>query len=266
MDDHQFKQLLAYFNLSGKGYRKVRKGVKKRIARHMQSLGCRQIERYLQRLAADETIKNQCAALMTVSISRFYRDRRVWSVLEKELLPDLVAGRTAPVRIWSAGCGRGEEVYSFRIAWEDLRLQRNGRPRLEIVATDVNSDYLAQAQKGVYNRGSVRELTAEQLGRYFESRPGGSRYCIRPELKTNIAWSCQDLVSGQNPPGLFDIIFLRNNLLTYYRDPQKGAAFERVTATLQHNGTLIIGAHERLPDTAGRFVPVSGTNLIFQYR
>jgi len=264
MDDHQFRQLLDFFNLSWKGYRKVRKGVKRRIARHMQTLGCRRIERYLQYLAADERVKNTCVELLTVSISRFYRDRRVWSVLEKDILPNLVAGRTRPVRIWSAGCARGEEVYSFRIAWEALKLKAAVRARLELIATDVNSDYLEQARKGVYDRGSVRELTTEQVERHFESRKGGRRLHIRPELKTNIAWFCQDLVAGQTPPGLFDIIFLRNNLLTYYRDPQKRAAFERVIATLEQGGTLIIGAHERLPEAADRFVPVSGSNLIFR--
>jgi len=37
MDDKEFSQLLQYLGLSWQGYRKVRKGVKKRVSRHMQS-------------------------------------------------------------------------------------------------------------------------------------------------------------------------------------------------------------------------------------
>jgi len=266
MDDHQFKQLLDFFNRSWKGYRKVRKGVKKRIARHMQTLGCRGIERYLQILVTDKTAHDACLGLLTVSISRFYRDRRVWTVLEENILPNLISRHPEQVRIWTAGCARGEEVYSLKMAWEGLAVNKAVRPRLEIVATDMNSDYLAQAREGVYNRGSVRELSAQQLGQHFKSTKGGRQLYIRPELKTNISWACQDLVAGQTPAGLFDIIFLRNNLLTYYRDPQKSAAFERVTARLERDGTLIIGAHERLPETADRFVPVSGSSLIYRRR
>ena len=265
MDDHQFKLLLDFFNRSWKGYRKVRKGVKKRVARHMQTLDCRRMETYLQKLSADHAARRACEELLTVSISRFYRDRRVWDCLEKDILPGLVAGRTRPVRIWSAGCARGEEVFSIRIAWEALKLKGPVRPDLELFATDVNSDYLAQARKGAYNRGSVRELSAEQLGRHFESRPGGGRLQIRRELATHVTWACLDLVTGQAPPGPFDIIFLRNNLLTYYRDPQKSTAFERVIATLEQGGILVIGAHERLPVEAGGFVPVSGSKVIFRY-
>jgi len=266
MDDHQFKRLLDFFNRSWKGYRKVRKGVKKRVSRHMQALGCRRIETYPQVLAADKAAHDACLALLTVSISRFYRDRKVWAVLQEDLLPDLISRQPRQVRIWTAGCARGEEVYSLKIAWEELALQKDDRPRLEIVATDMNSDYLDQAREGVYNRGSVRELTADQLARYFEIRKGGRRLFLRPELKANIAWACQDLVAGQIPPGLFDVIFLRNNLLTYYRDPQKSAAFQQVAANLEQDGILIIGAHERLPDTADCFVTVSGSNLIFRRR
>jgi len=266
MDDPQFRQLLKFFNLSWKGYRKVRKGVKKRIARHMQTLDCRRIERYLQILATDKTAQNACLDLLTVSISRFYRDRRVWTVLEENILPDLISRHPERIRIWTAGCARGEEVYSLKMAWAELDLETAARSRLEIVATDMNSDYLARAQEGVYNRGSVRELTAQQLGRHFKSSRGGRRLSILPELKTHISWACQDLVAEQAPSGLFDIIFLRNNLLTYYRDPQKSAAFARVTARLGRNGILIIGAHERLPDTADGFVPVSGSRLIYRRR
>ena len=128
MDDHQFKQLLDFFNRSWKGYRKVRKGVKKRITRHMQAAGCRQIKAYLHLLEEDKTARKTCEQLLTVSISRFFRDRRVWETLREELLPEMTAGRSEPVKFLSAGCARGEEVYSFRIIWEELKRSSGSPP------------------------------------------------------------------------------------------------------------------------------------------
>jgi len=90
MDDKEFHQLLEFLGLSRQGYRKVRKGVKKRVGRHMQQLDCRNMREYLDQLEQSEDVRNQCARLMSVSISRFFRDKRLWQVLESRILPELI--------------------------------------------------------------------------------------------------------------------------------------------------------------------------------
>ena len=116
MNDESFAKLLEYFNLSWSGYRKVRKGVKKRIVRHMQSVGVTGIQAYLSLLDRDREIKKHCEKLMTVSISRFFRDKHLWQALEREIMPGLFSTMpdSEPFRVWSCGCARGEEAYSFK--------------------------------------------------------------------------------------------------------------------------------------------------------
>jgi chemotaxis protein methyltransferase CheR len=121
MDDQQFRQLLIHFQYSWAGYRKVRKGVKKRINRHMHQLGCRNMDAYLDKLDQSHKTRQACERLMTVSISRFFRDRQFWHTLEKKLLPELLESRAEKVKVWSAGCACGEEAYSFKIVWEGLK-------------------------------------------------------------------------------------------------------------------------------------------------
>ncbi len=104
MDDHQFRQLLHHLGFSWKGYRRIRKGVKKRIRRHMQQLGCKDLSVYLLELDKSEKARRQCERMMTVSISRFFRDRKLWDILEKEILPQLIQGHRDKVEIWFAGC------------------------------------------------------------------------------------------------------------------------------------------------------------------
>jgi len=266
LDDHQFKQLLEFFNRPWKGYRKVRKGVKKRIGRHMQSVDCRQMDAYLHLLKTSAVARRACERLLTVSISRFYRDRQVWQLLSTNILPDLAGQTSASLRIWSAGCARGEEVYSLKIAWEEMMLPSTRVPRFTIVASDVNVEYLAQARTGIYNRGSLKELPAEFKERYFEKRRGGRGWSVRPELKTGIEWICQDLLNSPPPEKKYDLILLRNNLLTYYRTPDMNTGFQNVMAALTPAGFLIIGAHERLPDNATQLTSVVGSRLIYRHR
>jgi chemotaxis methyl-accepting protein methylase len=121
MNDEQFRQLLDYFQYSWAGYRKVRKGVKKRISRHMQELQCSNIAPYLNLIEVDDKLRLECERRMTVSISRFFRDRKLWLDLESEILPRLIESEKENLKVWSAGCARGEEIYSFKLVWERLK-------------------------------------------------------------------------------------------------------------------------------------------------
>ncbi|HAY40038.1 MAG TPA: hypothetical protein DCY53_12335, partial [Desulfobacteraceae bacterium] len=83
MNDQQFRQLLNRYEFSWTGYRKVRKGVKKRIHRYMKSIECSNMAFFLAELDKNDDIRHQCELLMTVSISRFFRDRALWQGLKE---------------------------------------------------------------------------------------------------------------------------------------------------------------------------------------
>src|SRR5512137_1812351 len=134
MHNRDFVLLLDRFSLSAEGYRKVRKGVQKRIVRHMQELRCPSMKAYLERLETDGDAKRQARRLMDVSISRFFRDGPLWRILEEEILPSLIANHPGGLRVWSAGCALGQEAFSFRILWALLGEKTGAVPTLEIRA------------------------------------------------------------------------------------------------------------------------------------
>ena len=251
MDDDQFRQLLEYFNFSWSGYRKVRKGVKRRISRHMQELQCPNIEVYLDFLKKSDVLRREGARRMTVSISRFFRDRKLWLDLEEEILPAVIVPKKNIIRVWSAGCARGEEVYSFTIIWDRLREKHALQVQLEITATDVNPDAIEKARAGVYTKSSLKEVPREIQVRYFDLRKSGNRFDLKAFIKKGIDWKVQDIL--ENAPGAeFDIIFLRNNLLTYYQDHLKTKGLWIVVGVLASDGWLIVGSHEkRSPERFG---------------
>ena len=263
MDDEQFQKLLRRFELSWKGYRKVRKGVKKRIRRHMQKLRCQSMEDYFLALDRGQEVKLECERLLTVSISRLFRDCGLWKALENQILPGLVEKNKETVKVWFAGCACGEEVYSFRILWDRARNRLERLPNLEALATDINPVYLYRAQLGLFSRSSLKQVPEDVRRRYFKLQKDAQYYNLRPFVKKDISWRVQSLL--QDPPGRgFHLIFLRNNLLTYYEDKLKKPASQKVIDCLVPGGFLIIGSHERLPLEMDHLIPYSEYPYIFQ--
>ena len=263
MDDYQFRQLLKRLCLSWEGYRRVRKGVKKRIRRHMHELGCRNVQDYLLVLDTNSNARHDCELLMTVSISRFFRDRQLWQCLEDEILPLLIRQHSGKMKCWLAGCAFGEEVYSFKILWHTMEQHIGPLPELAIWATDMNPDYLRRAQVGVYPNSSLKELPETLRNLHFKLGTKRQPYAIAQFVKDGIIWQLQNLLSDPPSTG-FQLIFLRNSLLTYYVEAIKVPSFQKVVDSLAPRGFLIIGAHEEIPSRARGLLPFDRHPYIFQ--
>lgn len=263
MDDQQFRQLLNCFALSWDGYRKVRKGVKKRVRRHMQQLGCRTMQAYLSALNQNKEARQHCEYLLTVSISRFFRDQDFWQALENKILPTIIKENRHRVKVWSAGCACGEEVYSLKILWDMLGGRFQRLPELEIWATDMNPAYLNKARTGIYPRSSLKEIPEALRKIYFRPQAKGRFYAVCDPLKKQVVWRVHNLFF--DPPGRdFQLVFLRNSLLTYYQDELKEPAFQKVLDSLAQGGFLIIGSHEKIPPGARGLLLFGHHPYIFQ--
>jgi chemotaxis protein methyltransferase CheR len=208
------------------GFRKVRNQVCKRIGRRLQALQLQDVaayQDYLQRHREEWMVLD---GLCRVTISRFFRDRLVFSSLRSAILPGLVQrmrarGETA-LRIWSAGCAAGEEPYSLSILWE----------------LDIKC-------------------------RAFVEHDG--EYCLRPSFRQNVKYVCQD-VRGETPPGVFDLVLCRNLVFTYFDDELQRRFLRRLDLALQPQGFLVTGIHETLPQDYDGFAAWSQRLGIYQRR
>src|SRR3990170_4320324 len=210
---------LPRLDLRWLGFRKVHGQVCKRLKRRMKELDLSGFAAYRERLEAAPDEWAVLDGLCHITISRFFRDSRVFEALGQRVLPEIAARAVEDqrqARFWSAGCASGEEPYTLKIIW-DLAVASDF-PGIEcsVVATDVDEAVLTRARKGCYSKGSLRELPEALILQGFD-RTGGL-FCVRPQHRQDVHFLLQDLRS-EAPEGLSDLILCRNVAFTYFEVP-----------------------------------------------
>jgi len=257
---------LPQADLNWAGFRKVRGQVCKRLRRRMGDLQLADFAAYRARLETDPAEWRAFDDCCHITISRFFRDKGVFEVLRRRVLPDIAArarrgGRGA--RIWSAGCASGEETYTLKILW-DLELAGTfPEVPVAILATDIDNAMLARARVGCFAASSLSELPPHLADQAFDRV--GSRFCVKPRHREGIEFRYQDL-RAEMPESLFDLILCRYVVFTYFSLPLQKTVLHRIADRLAPNGYLVIGAHEKLPDSGTALSPLAGSSQILEKR
>jgi len=173
----------------------------------------------------------------------FFRDRAPFDLLARYALPELLQRRAKSrrVRIWSAGCSTGQEVYSLAMLFADEPEQWRGWT-IDILGSDVSTHCVDRARLGSYSQFEVqRGLGINQMIKWFEETSDGWR--AAEALRRPVRFQVHNLLEPFPHPGDFDIVLCRNVLL--YLSPEKKAlAFERLAGALAEDGWLMLGAGE----------------------
>lgn len=231
------------------GFRKVRRQVCRRIARRLHELELADLEAYRRHLASHPTEWSHLDGLCRVTISRFCRDRGVFHALGKKVLPALAERARAVgesrVRVWSAGCGAGEEIYSVALVWHQTVPEVESGLELELVGTDIDDHQLERARRATYPESCLRELPPEWLDESFTQEPSGE-WRLDVDWRRGVRFDHQD-VRTQSPSGLFHLILCRNLAFTYFAEEVQRQVLSRLVTRLAPSGALVIGSHESLP-------------------
>ncbi len=206
----------------------------------------------------------QIENLMTVSISRFFRDRDLWQAIENWVLPAVLSQKKEKIRFWSAGCARGEEAYSLRILWEELKREKERLPKLELWATDMNPEVLDRAKTVTFGVSSLKEMPEDSRLRYFHPAFLKGQWEICEVLKEEIHWQVNNIETDSPPADEFQLIFLRNSILTYYKTERAYPTLRKTVQTLSSGGFLVIGVHEKLPSEFHDLAVTAHSNIFFK--
>jgi len=201
---------------------------------------------------------------LLIGVTQFFRDADAFQVLEAEVVPAMLAARTAdqPLRIWVPGCSTGEEAYSIAM----LLLEGLNEPAtpqvLQIFATDIDNRAVARARTGLYPTGISADLTPERLERHFTLEPDGNAYRVRKQLRDLLIFSEHDL--ARDPPfSRLDLISCRN-LLIYLDATLQSRIIPLFHYGLKSGGTLFLGTSESLGEFEPRFEPIDRRAKIFR--
>jgi chemotaxis protein methyltransferase CheR len=229
----------------GLRWRRFRSGtIRRRIGGRLQELGFSSLAGYRSHLLAHPEEQRFLTDQLTVTISRFWRNRFVFDSLARMWLPALLA-RLEPresLRVWSAGCACGEEPYSLLLLWEEY-FAASGHA-LRLVATDANRRCLHRAREGRYPASSLRELPPDLRRRYFVNEGGDS--VINPEFRARVVWLEHNLFWDSPFPDNH-LILCRNLAYTYFTEPVQQEMTRRFHQALLPGGLLVIGRKDQLP-------------------
>ena len=173
----------------------------------------------------------------------FFRDRAPFDLLQRHALPELAQRRakTRRIRIWSAGCSTGQEVYSLAMLFAEEPAKWAGWT-IDILGTDVSNSCVDRARAGAYSQFEVqRGLGISQMIKWFEECPDGWRAV--EGLRKCVRFQVHNILEQPPHPGDFDIVLCRNVLL-YLSPEKKTLAFERLSAGMAQDGWLMLGAGE----------------------
>ncbi|WAK01292.1 CheR family methyltransferase [Methylobacter sp. YRD-M1] len=240
---------LPRMELRWPGFRRVRRQVIKRIARRIEDLQLTDLDSYRRYLETHEQEWARLDDFCRITISRFYRDRRVFDSLAQEGLPELIRlcrnRNKHRLDTWSAGCGAGEEAYTLALTWVLQIAPQAPAVSFALTGTDADPAQIARARRGCYPSSSLRELPAPWRDLAFTAEPG--QYCIKPEYRRPVSWVVQDLRKAL-PDGPFDLILCRNLAFTYFSTDLQREILHHLDTRLSAGGLLVVGVHESLPE------------------
>jgi chemotaxis protein methyltransferase CheR len=215
-----------------------------RLSRRLRALKLDSFAEYRQLLASDDTELVHLCNAITTNLTAFFREQHHFVHLRDQILRPLAADRAATrrMRIWSAGCSTGEEPYSIAMSVLEALPDLSGWD-IRILATDLDSDVLERARRGMYPAERVTGLDPTRLARFFQTHfeRGMPSYEVVPELRALISFKQLNLVHALPMKGPLDIIFCRNTVIYFDKDTQRDL-FSRM-ARLQRAGDLLVLGH-----------------------
>ena len=253
-DSAGFEQLKTYVvEQTGLAYyRNKDRELAYKFSRRMEKIQLTDYRDYLAHLQAEAGRDERELLIqeLTIGETYFFRYQEQFDAVRDQLLPELIKGVCAErqrLSVWSAGCATGEEIYSLAI------LLNSAFPQLQswdvsLLGTDINRDFLRQAETAVYRKWALRNSSDVFLQQYFLRQD--QEWHLLPAYRKGVQFRAHNLIlddiAALTPVGGFDLIFCRNVLIYFDQDTYRRliSAFYRA---LRPGGWLVLGPAELTP-------------------
>lgn len=220
-----------------------------RLRRRLRDTGIADFEAYyqhLKRLPSQHPEWNAFLQEITTHETYLFRDEVQWRWFRREYLPEIAAEaqagrRQRSLRIWSAACSTGDEVYTIACCIAG-GLPNYQQWHITILGTDIGVGAIEQARMGVFGERAMRLVPEEDRRRFFIKAKDAAIWQAGSVLRAMTSFRQHNLLEPLRLPP-FDVVFLKN-VLIYFDAASKKRVLENVRAEVKPGGILITGAAE----------------------
>lgn len=252
--DKEFNEMLKFvYQNYGIDLSKKRQLIEGRLSYTLKSRNLKNFSEYLEILKNDKTNQEVQFFLNKITTNHSYFAREIdhFNFLVEEALPALEKSRRKELRIWSAGCSSGQEAYNIAMAIDQYFGPRKKDWDTKILASDISTNVLKQAQEGIYSADNLNGLPKEWIEKYFNKVKGNS-YQVTPQIRNEVIFRIANLMEPFQYKKPFDIIFCRNVMIYFDFETTQNlvAKFYQAAAP---GGYLFVGHSESIDKNRTKF-------------
>ncbi len=220
------------------------------VVSRMNASRLENVDAYVQRIVGDEHEMAELVRALLIPVTELFRDMNVFQSLATNVLPSFAWLRSPKhvLRVWSIGTATGEEAWSIAMLLEQGR-SIYGYSDFEVVASDLDTNSLESARRGVYTWSHTASVPEPLRSRFFIRNQDTAT--IHPGLRSRVHFVQHDVVGRSIAPpqaviASFDVILMRN-VLIYFDRRLQAKALERIASVVEPEGALVLGLVETLP-------------------
>lgn len=198
---------------------------------------------FIKGMKQDKMLFHSFISYLTINVSSFFRNPDQWEIFEKDIIPLLKVRKH--IKIWSAACSTGEEVYSLAMCMASNFISS----RFDILGTDIDDMSLAKAKNAVYTENDIKGIPEKYFDKFVSEIEGN--YYMKGGATSRVTFKKHNLLNTLYPTG-FDFISCRN-VTIYFTNEAKEKVYERLSDSLNPGGILFIGNTEQIkkPESFG---------------
>jgi len=239
--------------------------LKRRFAIRMRATGVKTYHDYIKVL---DTVSDEYQVLLdvlTVNVTEFFRDAGVFKEVEsvlRSIIKEKQKKNQNSLRIWSAGCSNGSEVYTISILLDQILGPKVKDFKITLLATDIDDASLKRGREGIYNQNILKGVKRAYLTKYFEKTGDGQYQVIAPNRQM-VTFRKHDLINDRQQT-MMDVVFCRNVVIYFSRELQE-TLFVNFYKSLVDGGHFVMGKTETLVGGAkDKFIPVNNKERIYR--
>lgn len=196
---------------------------------------------------------------VTTNKTDFFREPHHFTYLADHVLPGYLEARKPRIRAWSAACSTGAEPYTIAMVLDAFASGKAGL-NYEILATDLDTEVLDVARRGVFPAAVIAPVPKPLASRYIMRSTRGAQSDVRliPKLRAAIGFAQLNLMDARYPVGEMDLIFCRN-VLIYFDRPTQEKVVRNLIDHLAPDGYLFLGHSESIAGFDLPLTPVGNT-------